>query len=224
MRKGKSGNFADKTHQLDKKINLYNSYMEYMLANPLTIRIIKLLHNPIRTMTTYFILDRNNNTWSDQHYPLSSILSTPGITGEHILANARTQQTLTVAQARAMGARPRTTATKPAPAAKSATSPRPAANKSVTLGTSLNRDKKATPLGDRIPLASLTKKNAIEYKTLSQNDRIFNGRFTPQSLQQALNNLAQKGWRVISSSTATTYDEQGLEKPELIVLLERNNA
>ena len=195
-----------------------------MLAKPTSFRIIKLLHNPIRTMTTYFILDRHNNTWSEQHYPLSSILSTPGITGEHILANARTQQTLTVAQARAMGARPRTAAAKPAATAKAAIGPRPAAHKAMGLGSTPNRSKKGVVLGDKIPLASLAKKNTIEYKTLSQNDRMFNGKFTPQSLQQALNSLAQKGWRVISSSTATMYDEQGSEKPELIVLLERNNA
>ena len=197
--------------------------MKYTLAIIPSIRIIRLLHNPIRTMTTYFILDRNNNTWSDQHYPLSSILATPGITGEHILANARTQQTLTVAQARAMGTTARNATAKPA-VVKAAAPTRPAANKSLTLGTSLNRDKKPATIGDKIPLSSLAKKNAVEYKTLSQNDRIFNGHFTPQTLQQALNNLAQKGWRVIGSSTATISDEQGYEKPELIVLLERNNA
>ncbi|MDO5471665.1 MAG: hypothetical protein Q4F38_10230, partial [Akkermansia sp.] len=53
-------------------------------------------------MTTYFILDSQSNTWSDTHYPLSSILATPGITGEHILANARTRETMTVAQAQSI--------------------------------------------------------------------------------------------------------------------------
>lgn len=57
---------------------------------------------PPHAMTTYFILDSQSNTWSDTHYPLSSILATPGITGEHILANARTRETMTVAQAQSI--------------------------------------------------------------------------------------------------------------------------
>lgn len=92
-------------------------------------------------MTTYFILDRQSNTWSDTHYPLSSILATPGITGEHILANARTRETMTVAHAQSIAthaaAHPTaalraTTAPRTTAAARTGTSPRTTVASGIT--------------------------------------------------------------------------------------------
>lgn len=53
-------------------------------------------------MKTYFLLDRNSNTWSTEHYELRAILATPGISEEQILSDSRTRQMMTVAQARHM--------------------------------------------------------------------------------------------------------------------------
>ena len=57
------------------------------------------INPPCTLMNTYFVLDPDTNTWSPNHQPLKEIMSTPGVTGNHLLANAQTQETLTVAQA-----------------------------------------------------------------------------------------------------------------------------
>lgn len=148
-------------------------------------------------MTTYFILDRHSNTWSDNHYPLSNILATPGITEGHILANARTRQTLTVAQARTLSQR-----SKPL---------------TLTPGSSKAQNKP----GAYMSLSAIPKRADRKYKVISQNDNLFNGQFSARKLNNILNHHAQQGWRVINCTTAPTYDAQGYERHELLVVLEK---
>lgn len=165
-------------------------------------------------MTTYYILDRQNNKWSDTHYPLSSILSTPGITEGHILANARTQQTLTVAQARAL------TKAVPKPTERRQ-SAKPTVNRTLTMGMTFNREKAGSQTGSHMSLSAIPKKADREYKVISQSDRIFNGQFNAQSLHQVLNSHARKGWRVISCTTAPVLTADGSERYEMMVVLEK---
>ncbi len=59
-----------------------------------------------------------------------------------------------------------------------------------------------------------------EYKILTQKDRFFSGKLSPDKLQEVLNDLAEEGWRVISLTSA---EFPGLLKSrdEIIVVLER---
>lgn len=164
-------------------------------------------------MTTYYILDPATNAWTEEAYPLNSILTIPGISGEHVLSDAQTGQTLTVSQAHALS-----TAT---PAHRPAAPAMPKGpNKTLTQGMSLSRDKAKSP--NQLSISSLQKKPTREYRVLSQSDPRFNGMFSPQLLAQELNNMATRGWRVISMTTAPLYAEDGSIINELMVLLERN--
>lgn len=199
-----------------------------MLAKAQNFFIIRANSPPEHTMTTYFILDRNSNTWSDSHYPLSSILATPGITEEHILANARTQQTLTVAQARSL-ATPQPARKMPTTTAGSAlriagyNTQKPAMNKTLVGGMSLNRNNKADRKpGGQLTLSDIPKKSGREYKVISQHDDVFQGQFNAQKLNQVLNKHAQRGWRVISCTTAPVYTEDGTERQEMMIVLEKD--
>lgn len=165
-------------------------------------------------MTTYFILDRHSNTWSDNHYPLSNILATPGITEGHILANARTRQTLTVAQARTLSQTSAKAASKPISA-------RPATGKLPAVGTTASQSKAQNKPGAYMSLSAIPKRADRKYKVISQNDNLFNGQFSAQKLNNILNNHAQQGWRVINCTTVPTCDAQGYERHELLILLEK---
>lgn len=173
-------------------------------------------------MATYFILDQQSNTWSETHYPLSSILATPGITENHILANSRTRQTLTVAQAKLLSAAKPATTTAKLPIKPGNNLGKTTTASSHNMGTSLNREK-GNKLNSHLPLSAIPKKTpGREYKIISQSDPHFNGYFTPQLLNQELNNLAKRGWRVINMATAPTYTADGTVQQELLVLLERD--
>jgi hypothetical protein len=60
-----------------------------------------------------------------------------------------------------------------------------------------------------------------EYKILTQKDRFFSGKFSPEKLEGAINGYAQQGWRVISVATAR-IPSFGSDREELIVVLERD--
>jgi hypothetical protein len=56
------------------------------------------------------------------------------------------------------------------------------------------------------------------YKVLTQQDKALTGRFSPARLEDALNELAGQGWRVVGMVTA---EFGGFSKrDELVVLLE----
>jgi hypothetical protein len=56
---------------------------------------------------------------------------------------------------------------------------------------------------------------------LTQKDRFFSGKFSPEKLEAAINGYAQEGWRVVSMATAS-IPSFGSNREELIVLLERD--
>lgn len=62
-----------------------------------------------------------------------------------------------------------------------------------------------------------------EYKILTQKDRFFSGKFSPDKLQAVINALAEDGWRVV---TITSGEFPGLMKSrdEIIVVLERKKG
>jgi hypothetical protein len=62
----------------------------------------------------------------------------------------------------------------------------------------------------------------FEYKVLTQKDRAFSGKFSPERLEAAINSYAGEGWRVAGTATA---DIPGFgQRQELIVVLERGSA
>ena len=59
-----------------------------------------------------------------------------------------------------------------------------------------------------------------QYKVLTQKDRYFSGKFSPEKLEAAIKGYAEQGWRVISMATAR-IPSVGRDREELVVLLER---
>lgn len=60
----------------------------------------------------------------------------------------------------------------------------------------------------------------MQYKVLTQKDRFFGGKFSPEKLEAAINGYAEQGWRAVSMATAE-IPSLGSKREELIVLLER---
>jgi uncharacterized protein DUF4177 len=59
-----------------------------------------------------------------------------------------------------------------------------------------------------------------QYKVLTQNDRLI-GKFSPESLEVALNTYAKEGWHFAAVATAEVKNVTGT-KPEAIFVLERD--
>lgn len=59
-----------------------------------------------------------------------------------------------------------------------------------------------------------------EYMILTQKDRVFGGKFNPEMIQVALNNLATEGWRVVECATTTFPGLMGARE-EMVFVLER---
>ena len=145
-------------------------------------------------MKTYYILDPDTNTWSQNHLPLNKIMATPGITGNHLLANARTSRTLTVAQALAASRQP-ALKTPTVPLVKLPVSP---------TGTSSTTVPASKPASRLRPAGHPGKRKRSEYKVLNSQDECFNGQVNASSLELALNTYAQQGWKVLSCITSAT--------------------
>ena len=60
------------------------------------------------------------------------------------------------------------------------------------------------------------------YKVLTQKDRWFSGKFSPDLLEGAINAYAEQGWRVIGCATADIPGLLGDKRQEMIVILERD--
>lgn len=58
------------------------------------------------------------------------------------------------------------------------------------------------------------------YKVITQKDRFFSGKFSPEKLEAAINSYAEQGWRVVSMATAS-IPGFGNAREELVVLMER---
>ncbi len=61
-----------------------------------------------------------------------------------------------------------------------------------------------------------------EYKVLTEKNTCFAEGFTPETLEQAINAYAAKGWHVISVPTARFPTASEDDRGELIVILGRN--
>ena len=59
----------------------------------------------------------------------------------------------------------------------------------------------------------------MEYKVLTQQDRRWSGKFTPENLEQTLNSYAADGWRVVS--TVPVASPWSLSTSQVMILLER---
>lgn len=62
-----------------------------------------------------------------------------------------------------------------------------------------------------------------EYKVMTQKDKWFSGKFSPEKLEQALNSYAQQGWKVVATATAD-IPGFGKDRQELVIILERDAA
>lgn len=163
-------------------------------------------------MNSYYILDEKNNTWSRQHYPLHAILARPGIADSHLLADAHTGKTLTVAQARSHK-KPRLT-----PPEQSllkgcvAHTVKPKAERATAPKHKAAETPRKVPGEHRFP---------TEYKVLSQYDSCFGGRFDADALAHALNVHSRQGWHVLSCQMAAVSTDSGELREELLVVLQR---
>lgn len=169
-------------------------------------------------MKTYFVLDPDTNTWSRNHRPLKEIMSTPGVTGSHLLANAQTRETLTVAQA--------LSATRKS-ALKAPSVPLLKLPDSAAGGTAKEAAPAGKPGSMLRPVGSAParkKSKRSEYKVLGQRDECFGGRFDAASLELVLNSFAQQGWKVLScvQSSANPLAEPKLS--DLLIVMERKIA
>lgn len=62
-----------------------------------------------------------------------------------------------------------------------------------------------------------------EYKVLTQKDKWFSGKFSPERLEAALNSYAQQGWRVVTAAAADGPGFLGIgARQELVIVLERD--
>ena len=62
-----------------------------------------------------------------------------------------------------------------------------------------------------------------EYKVLTQKDRFFSGKFSPEKLEAALNGYASEGWHVVGVATGEIGAGFG-NREELIFVLERTKG
>lgn len=62
----------------------------------------------------------------------------------------------------------------------------------------------------------------MEYKVLTQEDRRWSGKFSPENLEHTLNSYAAEGWRVVSSLMVTS--PWTLSTSQVMVFLERETA
>jgi hypothetical protein len=59
----------------------------------------------------------------------------------------------------------------------------------------------------------------MEYKVLTQQDRRWSGKFSPENLEQTLNSYAAEGWRVVG--TVPVSSPWTISTSQVMVLLER---
>jgi hypothetical protein len=59
----------------------------------------------------------------------------------------------------------------------------------------------------------------MEYKVLSQQDRRWSGKFTPENLENTLNSYAAEGWRVVG--TVPVASPWSISTSQVVILLER---
>ncbi|NLC06068.1 MAG: DUF4177 domain-containing protein [Erysipelothrix sp.] len=60
----------------------------------------------------------------------------------------------------------------------------------------------------------------VEYKVLTQKDKVWSGKFDPEKIEAALNAYASQGWRVVTAASADIPSITGA-RSEVIIILER---
>lgn len=177
-------------------------------------------------MSTYYLLDANSNTWSRKHVPLRAILAMPGITDGHLLANAQTRQTLTVAEACAADRKPRLKTPEDSLLKwnKSATGkPLKKTTPTQTAAAGISHTKPASPSGSPTPTVNKQKTSAgKEYKVLDRSDQHFGGRIDAATLAHTLNAYARQGWKVLSCHLGNAPAIPGESWEEMLIIMERS--
>jgi hypothetical protein len=59
----------------------------------------------------------------------------------------------------------------------------------------------------------------MEYKVVTQEDRRWSGKFSPENLERTLNSYAAKGWRVVSTFPVASV--WSISTSQVMILLER---
>lgn len=178
-------------------------------------------------MSTYYLLDTNSNTWSRKHLPLRDILAMPGITDAHLLANAQTRQTLTVAEACAASRKPRLKTPEDSllkwnkyATGKPQQKTTPA---KTAAAASISHAKPTSTAAHPVPPANRQKTaTGKEYKVLDCSDQHFGGRIDATTLAHTLNTYARQGWKVISSHLGNAPSTPGESWGELLIIMERS--
>lgn len=157
-------------------------------------------------MSNYYVLNPHNNTWSRTPLPLQAILAQPGITDAHLLADALTRKTFTVAQLRGTGRKPRLVAPEQS-----------------LLKTCMAKGCESSPqkMNASVVKVRTPQKAHSEYKVLSRNDACFGGRFDADVLTHVLNSHSRQGWHVLSCQMAAVSSDSGELRDELLVVLHR---
>jgi len=62
----------------------------------------------------------------------------------------------------------------------------------------------------------------MEYKVLTQQDRRWSGKFTPENLENTLNSYAAEGWRVVG--TVPVSSPWTMSTAQIMILLERGTS
>jgi len=168
------------------------------------------------SMSTYYLLDANSNTWSRKHVPLRAILAMPGVTDGHLLADAQTRQTLTVAEACAACRKPRLKTPDAGGLLRW--------NKAATSAVPTARPGAAEDAAKRSAAAAPEKKSSRsrEYMVLDRSDCCFGGRVNAATLANALNTYASQGWKVLSCHFGNVHSTPDEAWEELLIIMERS--
>lgn len=132
----------------------------------------------------------------------------PDITDAHLLADASSGKTLTVAQARA-SKKPRLTA------------PEKSLLKDCVKGGVQSPRLSLSEPGKHENRNPIKRQRYGEYKVLSQKDPCFGGRFDADALEHTLNELSRQGWHVLNCQMAAIDGGSGNLRDELLIVLRR---
>jgi len=79
----------------------------------------------------------------------------------------------------------------------------------------------AEPMPTTNPIAELHVGPHKEYKLLSSRDKLFEGKFDLNRMEEVINQLARQGWTAKSMCLPHVKNFQGVMQEEIVVLLER---
>jgi len=74
------------------------------------------------------------------------------------------------------------------------------------------------------PEKRVVSQDSVEYRIISQRDKLFSGRFEADSITQVLNQLASEGWRFVGVTSAGVNTLLGGNRDEILIFLERRNS